>query len=225
MDTPGGSNIQKFDPADTSSVSVRWKYYKFHFQFYRMHPSIVNKDVVPRQKWKRSFDIFLEVNNVMNPARKRSYLLHYAGSDVQDIFFNLRGENEVQIPEDSDIYKQSVKLLDDYFLPLKCLPRERHIFRNLEQGPEESIEKFVLRLREQVSLCEYDAWLEENIKEQIFEKGFSDELRAKILTKGNMTLAQTIEEGRSLETIAKHRKNLQQTEEINRIVKSKGECF
>ncbi|XP_055523229.1 uncharacterized protein LOC129717378 [Wyeomyia smithii] len=161
----------------------------------------------------------------MNPARKRSCLLHYAGSDVQDIFFNLRGENELQIPEDSEIYKQSVKLLDDYFLPLKCLPRERHIFRNLEQGPEESIEKFVLCLREQGSLCEYDAWLEENIKEQIFEKGCSDELRAKILTKGNMTLAQTIEEGRSLETIAKHRKNMQRTEEINRIVKSKGECF
>lgn len=160
-----------------------------------------------------------------NAARKRSYLLHYAGSDVQDIFFNLRGEDEVQIPEGSDIYKESVKLLDDYFLPLKCLPRERHIFRNLEQGPDESIEKFVLRLREQGSLCEYGDWLEENIKEQIFEKGHSDELRAKILTRGNMTLAQTIEEGRSLETIAKHRRNMQRTEEINRIVKSKGECF
>lgn len=121
--------------------------------------------------------------------RKRSYLLHYAGSDVQDIFFNLRGEEEVPIPEGSDLYKESVKLLDDYFLPLKCLPRERHIFRNLEQSPEESIEKFVLRLREQGSLCEYGNWLDENIKKQIFVKGYSDELRSKILTKPDMTLA------------------------------------
>lgn len=40
-----------------------------------------------------------------------------------------------------------------------------------------------------------------------------------------MTLAQTIEEGRSIETIAKHRRNLHRTEDINRITKMKGECF
>lgn len=201
MEHPGNSNLPKFDPTDTSTVSNRWK------------------------KWKRCFEIFLEVNNVTVPSRKRSYLLYYAGSDVQDIFFNLRGDVEVAVPDGSDLYAESLKLLDDYFLPLKCLPRERHIFRNLEQAPEESIEKFVLRLREQGNLCDYADWLEENIKEQLFEKGNSDELRAKILTKPNMTLAQTVELGRSLETIAKHRKNLAKCEEVNRISTSKGECY
>ena len=201
MENPGSSNLPKFDPTDTSTVSNRWK------------------------KWKRCFEIFLDVNNVTAPARKRSYLLYYAGSDVQDIFFNLRGEAEVNIPAGSDVYAESIRLLDDYFLPLKCLPRERHIFRNLEQAPDESIEKFVLRLREQGNLCDYANWLDENIKEQLFEKGNSDELRAKILTKPNMTLAQTVELGRSLETIAKHRKNLVKCEEVNRISSSKGECF
>lgn len=174
----------------------------------------------------RSFEIFLEVNNVTIATRKRSYLLHYAGSDVQDIFFNLRGDDEIAVPEGSDVYKESVKLLNDYFLPLKCLPRERHIFRNLEQAPDESIEKFVLRLREQGQLCEYGDWLEEAIKEQIFEKGFSDDLRGKILTKGDMTLAQTVELGRSLETIEKHKKNLQRCEEVHRVsTGSRGECY
>ncbi|XP_055623134.1 uncharacterized protein LOC129766585 [Toxorhynchites rutilus septentrionalis] len=197
---PVNSGLPRFDPSDTSTVSNRWK------------------------KWKRCFEIFLEVNNVTIAERKRSYLLHYAGSDVQDIYFNLKGEDEIQVPNGSDIYKEAIKLLDDYFLPLKCLPRERHIFRNLEQAADESIEKFVLRLREQGNLCEYGEWLEENIKEQIFERGHSDELRAKILTKGNMTLAQTVEMGRSLETIAKHRRNLQKHEEVNRISSSR-ECY
>ncbi|XP_055590264.1 uncharacterized protein K02A2.6-like [Uranotaenia lowii] len=197
---PGNSNPQKFDPTDTSTVSNRWK------------------------KWKRCFEIFLDVQNVTIPERKRSYLLHYAGSDVQDIYFNLKGEAELEVPEDSNVYKEAVQLLDNYFLPLKCLPRERHIFRNLEQASDKSIEKFVLRLREQGSLCDYGDWLEENIKEQIFERGYSDELRAKILTKGDITLAQTVEIGRSLETIAKHRRNLQKQEEINRIARQ-GECF
>lgn len=193
--------MQRFDPTDTSTVCSRWK------------------------KWKRGFEIFLDVNNVTVPARKRSYLLHCAGADVQDIFFNLRGDAEPEIPGGSDIYKESVKLLDDYFLPLKCLPRERHIFRNLAQAPEESIEKFVLRLREQGALCEYENWLEENIEEQIFEKGSSDHLRAKILTKPNMTLAEIVELGRSLETIAKHQNSLVPEEAINRVSGMKGECF
>lgn len=119
-----------------------------------------------------------------------------------------------------------MKVLDDYFLPLKCLPRERHIFRNLEQAPDESIEKFVLRLREQGQLCEYGDWIEVAIQEQVFEKGFSDVLRAKTLIKGDMTLAQTVELGRSLDTIEKHKKNLQKCEEIHRMyTSSRGECF
>ncbi|XP_058816753.1 uncharacterized protein LOC131680038 [Topomyia yanbarensis] len=202
MDGLAGSGVPKFDPSDTSTVSSRWK------------------------KWKRSFEIFLEVNNVTVAAGKRSYLLHYAGTEVQDIYFNLKGDADLVVPDGSDVYKAAVKLLDDYFLPLKCLPRERHIFRNLEQAPDESIEKFTLRLQEQGQLCEYGEWLEVAIQEQIFEKGFSDELRAKILTKGDMTLAQTVELGRSLETIAKHKKNLQKCEEVRRVSTSaRGECF
>lgn len=147
MDNLAASGVPKFDPSDTSTVSSRWK------------------------KWKRSFEIYLEVNNVTVAARKRSYLLHYAGTDVQDIYFNLKGEEDLEVPAGSDVYQAALKLLDDYFLPLKCLPRERHIFRNLQQAPDESIEKFALRLREQGQLCEYADWLEVAIQEQIFEKG------------------------------------------------------
>ncbi|XP_052567403.1 uncharacterized protein LOC128093730 [Culex pipiens pallens] len=66
---------------------------------------------------------------------------------------------------------------------------------------------FCLRLREQGNLCEYGDHLDDEIKEQIFEKGASDDLRAKILNKPQMTLAETVEAGRSLETIGKHKNN------------------
>lgn len=79
MDGLTGSGVPKFDPSDTSTVSCRWK------------------------KWKRSFEIYLEVNNVTVAARKRSYLLHYAGSDVQDIYFNLKGEADLEVLDGSDV--------------------------------------------------------------------------------------------------------------------------
>ncbi|XP_062714057.1 uncharacterized protein K02A2.6-like [Aedes albopictus] len=190
-----------FDPDDTTNLSSRWK------------------------KWKRSFEIFLDVNNVALPSRKKSYLLHFAGEAVQDIYDSLVGAVEPPVPAGSDAYQEAMRVLDGHFLPMKCLPQERHIFRNLQQEPDEKISKFVLRLREQGNLCEYQDWLDENIKEQIFEKGSSDELRAKILTKPSMTLAEIINEGRSLETIEKVRQQLKHSGDINKISTSKNECF
>ncbi|XP_038121912.1 uncharacterized protein LOC119770671 [Culex quinquefasciatus] len=57
-------------------------------------------------------------------------------------------------------------------------------------------------------------------KFQKFRKGASDDLRATILNKPQMTLAETIEAGRSLETIGKHRKTLTlspQLEVVNKV--------
>ncbi|XP_039444976.1 uncharacterized protein K02A2.6-like [Culex pipiens pallens] len=198
---PIGGGMVPFDPDDSASVSTRWK------------------------KWKRMFEIFLDVNNVQLPSRKKSYLLHCAGESVQDIYVSLVGEQEPPVPDGSDLYKEAIRVLDEHFLPMKCLPQERHIFRNLEQGPDEKISRFVLRLREQGNLCEYGNWLEENIKEQIFEKGKSDELRAKILQKPNMTLEETLNEGRALETIEKVRQELHRAAVVNKVSASKQECF
>lgn len=212
MDPMNQSHLPAFDPGETSTVSARWK------------------------KWKRSFQIFLDVNNVNIPARKKSYLLHFVGQQVQDVYFGLQGDEEPVVPQGSDVYEEAVKLLDNYFLPMKCLPLERHKFRNLEQASDEPIEKFVLRLREQGNLCEYGDHLEEEIKEQLFERGNSDDLRAKILSKPQMTLAETVEVGRSLETIGKHRQSLKlnampvEVNKLNKIsskVKAnvKNECY
>lgn len=202
---PYSQGMPPFDTSDTATVSARWK------------------------KWKRSFEIFLDVNNVALASRKKSYLLHFAGNQVQDVYFGLRGDADPAVPVGSDIYKETIKILDNYFLPMKCLPLERHKFRNLAQSAEESIEKFVLRLREQGNLCEYDDHLDDEIKEQIFEKGISDELRAKILTKPNMSLAETVDLGRSLETIEKHKASgATGDSEVNKITSftgSKRECY
>ena len=38
------------------------------------------------RKWRRSLEFYLAGQDIDNPARKRSLLLHYAGTAVQDIY-------------------------------------------------------------------------------------------------------------------------------------------
>lgn len=45
----------------------------------------------------------MDVNNVTVPSRKRSYLLHYVGAQVQDVFFSLQGEEAPEVPAGSGI--------------------------------------------------------------------------------------------------------------------------
>ena len=55
------------------------------------------------------------------------------------------------------------------------MPYECHVFRAMSQGPEETIEQFITRLRQQA---------EDHIRGQGIEKCSSHSLRRKLLEKG-----------------------------------------
>lgn len=75
-------------------------------------------------------------------------LLHCAASSIQDMFYSLIKDKDVS-------YDESVKLLDDYFLPERNLLCERHEFRRLGQTIDESVDQFVCRLRREASSSEF----------------------------------------------------------------------
>lgn len=116
--------LSTFDTRDISSIATRWR------------------------KWKRSLELFLEVNSVALAARKKSYLLHYAGPAVQDIFYEIPG-HDASPPAGSDVYREAVRLLDDYFAPMASVPYDRFVFRSIRQQDGETVDQFVSRLREQ----------------------------------------------------------------------------
>ncbi|XP_062542458.1 uncharacterized protein K02A2.6-like [Armigeres subalbatus] len=189
------SSLPPFDTKDTSSIATRWK------------------------KWKRSLELFLEVNSVALASRKRSYLLHYAGPAVQDIFYELEG-HDAAAPMGSDIYREAIKLLDNYFAPMASIPYDRFVFRSIRQKEGETVDQFASRLREQGRLCDYGDALDMRITEQIFDHCRSEELREVILKKKLMTVNDTLEEARMIETVHRN-KELMAKENIE----AKGEAM
>nr|CAI5858972.1 unnamed protein product [Callosobruchus analis] len=152
------------------------------------------------QKWRRALNIYLDAANINEPEKQRATLLHLGGISLQEIFYNLPGD-DTEIDIVGNVYTRAIEKLNDFFAPKQSKRYERHLFRKLKQEPGEKFEAFIIRLRHQASKCQFNE-IDESIIDQILEKGSSNELRKKILASGdNMTLQDTIREANALETV------------------------
>ncbi|XP_038053951.1 organic cation transporter 1-like [Patiria miniata] len=164
------SQVKWFNPhGDPSNVGIAW------------------------QRWLRSFELYAVGRGVKNAEQKRALLLHCAGTEVQDIFFSLEEE------EGSDAYEKSKKTLSKHFQPKINVPYERYCFRSMAQEDGESIEQFIVRLRQRAVRCNFQN-ADEEIRDQVIEKCRSHKIRAKLLIKGHdlklddlRTIAVTVE--------------------------------
>ncbi|XP_071568172.1 uncharacterized protein [Temnothorax nylanderi] len=154
------------------------------------------------EKWKRAFELFLQASNISDPTKQRATLLHCGGLALQEIYYNLPGINTETVPDKTtDVYKNTILKLDEYFLPRSSRVFERHVFRLIKQEPQEKFDKFILRLRNQAAKCDFKN-LEEHLIDQIAEKCTLSELRKKILTAGDsFSLEDIIKEANTLETV------------------------
>ena len=97
-------------------------------------------------------------------------MLHTGGIDLQDLLYTL-------VPEDSEItYDDCVQRLNEHFVQQRNIPFERHVCRQTQQLPNETLDQFVARLRQKAASCGF-ANVEEAIRDQVIEKGSSTHLR------------------------------------------------
>ena len=152
--------------------------------------------------WLRGFTYFAGGKaNLQNAARKKNEVLYRAGSGVQDIFENLTIVPPPEGQEGDDVYQQTVRTLDAYFRVQENAAYERHVLRQLRQEPGEDVDSFVLRLRKQARNCGYgQAELEFAVRDQLFEKISSLELRTKLFEEPNIQPAAAIDKARAWET-------------------------
>ena len=130
------------------------------------------------RKWKRAFELYVLGKGITSDSQKRSLLLHTAGLEVQDVYFTL-----VPAGEDMD-YPTTLKVLDDYFIPKANVPFKRHLFRQIIQSSEETVDQFVCRLRQRAASCDFGDREDEYIRDQLIDKCYSAKLRRKFLQKG-----------------------------------------
>ena len=112
-----------------------------------------------------------------NTVKRRALLLHCAGPDVQDIFDVLAdtwSAKDYQMAEDA---------LTRHFVTKINTPYERHLFREMVQGEDETINQFAIRLRRTAQQCDYGDQMEAQIRNQIISKSRSNELRRQLLKK------------------------------------------
>ncbi|XP_055588714.1 uncharacterized protein K02A2.6-like [Uranotaenia lowii] len=195
-------NIQPFEIGDSASVGRRWT------------------------AWKRSFELYLACNTTVTADKKKAMLLHLAGQEVQEVFYD-DPNHEAGAAQGSDVYISAIEILDQHFQPIVCIPHERAVFRKMSQNESESVAKFVRRLRHQGVLCEYGNALEMRITEQVFDGCLSNGLREVILKKRLTQLAEIMEEGKVLETIDLNQQQLGAggSASVNKVKSGTNKCF
>ena len=79
--------------------------------------------------------------DVKDTKRQKALLLHYGGSDFSDIYSTLQSEDDIE-------FKHVKVKLGAYFEPKVNVTFETYTFRHLSQDEDESIDKFVPRVRD-----------------------------------------------------------------------------
>ena len=154
------------------------------------------------QRWKRSFNFYVEGEGISGASKLRSKMLHLAGMPVrQDIFATL---TEPVVPRGQatlDDYEKAVKMLDDHFAYKPNTAFEKHLFRKMSQREGETVAQFVHRLREQAALCAFgERTVSRHLRDQVVEQVRDERLRWKLLEKEDLTLQIALDTARQFET-------------------------
>ena len=186
--------IRPFDVnSDPSSVGTEWK------------------------RWLRSFQLYGDGKGlIIVQVQRRALLLHCAGSDVQDTFDvlpNTGGAKDYQKAEDT---------LTAHFVTQINIPYERHLFREMVQEENETVDQYAVRLRRKAQQCDYGDQMEAQIRDQIVSKCRSNELRRKLLEKGQALTLQNLQEiARNYEAVRRQTQSMNfSTEPVNRVRES-----
>ena len=146
-----------------------------------LKPFIIHEDNCPGPRWTiwlRSFELYLSVNDEKSDDNKRKLLLYFGGTDIQNLYENMP---EAQTEENGLKYQTAVEKLNKHLCPKVLAVFERSKFKQMCQQPNERIESFIIRLRNQSNKCNFGSSLEMMIIDQIVEKGNNLRIRSRIL--------------------------------------------
>ena len=143
------------------------------------------------KKWLIRFERLMVGLGISNTTRKRALLLHYAGTEVDEIFDTLS-----ETGTDSD-YNKAVEKLNEYFSPQTNVAYEVYNFRQAKQREGESLDTYHTRLRQLTKTYEFTN-VDKEITEHITLTCTSNALRRRAL-RDNHNLENLLKTGRALE--------------------------
>ena len=159
------------------------------------------------EKWVRRFKCYIDAMNITSNKLKCALLIYQAGPDVQDIFETL----EETGPDDD--YNTALEKLNTYFLPKKNVAYEIYVFRQATQDVNESIDSYCSRLRKLSATCEFTN-VDFEIKTQIIQACTSQRLRRRALREPDISLADLLLYGRTLEHSEREAQSMERSSEL-----------
>ena len=101
--------------------------------------------------------------------------------------------------KNQDLYAVCIRKLDHHFRAEENIPFEKHMFRKMAPNEGDLVDKYLVRLHQQVRHCNFGAALEENLRDQLINKLTDMDLKKKLLETRNITLDVVLEKARASE--------------------------
>ena len=132
-----------------------------------------------------------------------------AGIDFQGVYYTLVSEAEEKT------FQQSIQILDEYFTPKANVSFERHVFRQMEQGPSETVDQFVCHLRQKAISCDFSD-VDEAIQDQLIDRCRNSQLWRKFLEKtGIVSLTDLQAVARAMEALDMQVRSMEKGADVN----------
>lgn len=149
------------------------------------------------EKWREHFEAYLEWKNVVDHDEKYKTLMLFGGSDVRRVISKIEADGSH--PMDNR-YRTALQQFDEYFIPRVSKTFERQRFRQMVPAPNEKLDKYVIRLKKQATVCEFENQTENMIVDQIVSTTKDDKLKRKWLGK-DYTLDEVLAMARAEESV------------------------
>ncbi|KAG1704002.1 hypothetical protein GQR58_004074 [Nymphon striatum] len=159
-------------------------------------------------KWRARLENNVFVGyNITDDCQKKALLLSYAGNDLNDIVDSLPSAD--LLPGEGEThFNKLTNAITNHFNPQINTEFQRYTFRKLTQKSDQ-IDDFYHALRQHADTCNFGDRISEEIKSQLIAGCKSHKIREKGLSTPNMTLADLLNYGRTIEVTQKHSKEIE----------------
>jgi len=142
--------------------------------------------------YTKKLDIFFSIKKIADDKYRLNYLLYAGGDAIESLYERLK--------TDGDGYEAIVKKIREDLNPTTNKTFNIYTFRTVKQLDQEPFKEFVQRLRDKAQFFAFTS-LEEEMKQQIIQGCVSDELRKKLLSNSNWSLAEMMKKATTDESV------------------------
>jgi hypothetical protein len=158
-------------------------------------PFVIEGDLKSKWKqWKQRFQLYMTAteSDKKSDEIKKALLLHCVGEEILGIFNTLN--------KDDANYEDSLKALEDYFMPKSNVTVERHNFYMRTQSESEDFNSFYNDIKKLVVNCDFANMKDDMIRDRIVCGIKEPQVKQRLLREEALTLDKAVSICRAAET-------------------------